>query len=247
MANSQLYSVSDFRKYLLDIRQFTNDSMRRTKLGLHICSEPDVSYAELNFKSRSAPRVRTDREDPNSTYSDLKFRKEEPRIDQHEYPSIASGPGGLSTTTQTAAQEQESKVKIRNRRYRLTCLLCLITSALMVVVVGLSIHVSQIRQSYETCHRNSNLSDLKRMNSDLLHQFNEMETKETKTQICELLTSRRGLWTGTSCTSCPLERPSADGAEGVSCVMVIGRQSARSRHPCSQIFLKRSKVSVNSQ
>ncbi|XP_059814604.1 uncharacterized protein LOC132386370 isoform X2 [Hypanus sabinus] len=212
-------------------------------------AEPDVSYAELNFKSRSAPRVRTDREDPNFTYSDLKFRNEEPRIDQHEYPPIASGPGGLSTTTQTAAQEQESKVKIGNRRYRL---ICLVTSALMVVVVGLSIHVSQIRQSYETCHRNSNLSDLKRMNSDLRHQFNEMETKyrsakETKTQICELLTSRRGLWAGASCTSCPLERPSADSAEGISCVMVIGRSSARSRHPCSQIFLKRSKVSVNSQ
>ncbi|XP_059818326.1 uncharacterized protein LOC132389797 [Hypanus sabinus] len=103
-------------------------------------AEPDVSYAEQNFKSRSAPRFRIDREDPNFTYSDLKFRNEEPRIDQHEYPPIASGPGGLSTTTQTAAQEQESKVKIRNRRYRLTCLLCLITSALMVVVVGLSIH-----------------------------------------------------------------------------------------------------------
>ncbi|XP_059818403.1 oxidized low-density lipoprotein receptor 1-like [Hypanus sabinus] len=58
------------------------------------------------------------------------------------------------------------------------------------------IHVSQIRQSNETCHRNSDLSDLKRMRSDLRHQFTEMETKyrsinETKAQICELLTSRR--------------------------------------------------------
>ncbi|XP_072891437.1 uncharacterized protein [Hemitrygon akajei] len=110
------------------------------------------------------------------------------------------------------AQERESKVKIGNRPYRLICLLCLVTAALIVIVVGLSIHVSQIRQSTFTsdrnCHElnstvesklsalNSNLSDLKRMNNDLRHQFTEMETKyrsfnETKAQICELLTSRR--------------------------------------------------------
>ncbi|XP_072891686.1 C-type lectin domain family 9 member A-like [Hemitrygon akajei] len=85
-------------------------------------------------------------------------------------------------------------------------------SALIIIVAGLSIHVSQIRQSKETCHQNyhelnstlqsklsalnSNLSDLKQMHSDLRHQFTEMETKyrsvnETKAQICELLTSRR--------------------------------------------------------
>ncbi|XP_072890898.1 uncharacterized protein [Hemitrygon akajei] len=159
-------------------------------------AEPDVSYAEVNFKTLSPPRAWTDRDGLNSTYSDLNFRKEEPRIDEDEGPPIASGPGGLSTTEQTAAQEQESKVKIGNRPYRLICLLCLVTSAFIVIVAGLSIHVSQIRQSYETCHRNSNLSVLKRMHSDLRHQFTEMETKyrsvnETKAQICELLTSRR--------------------------------------------------------
>ncbi|XP_059817386.1 oxidized low-density lipoprotein receptor 1-like [Hypanus sabinus] len=178
-----------------------NESHMNVKLGKTDArspsrAEPDVSYAELNFKTRSAPRVRKDREDPNSTYSDLNFRKKEIRIDQREDPPIASAPGGLSTTAQTAAQEQESKVKIGNRPYSLICLLCLITSALMVVVVGLSIHVSQIRQSYETWHRNSNLSDLKRMNNNLRLQFTEMETKyrsvkETKAEICELLTSRR--------------------------------------------------------
>ncbi|XP_059815147.1 oxidized low-density lipoprotein receptor 1-like [Hypanus sabinus] len=179
-----------------------NESHMNVKLGNTDArspsrAEPDVSYAELNFKTRSAPRVRKDRGDLNSTYSDLNFRKEKPGIDQDEDPPIASGPNGLSTTTQTAAQEQESKVKIGNRPYRLICLLCLVTSALIVVVVGLSIHVSQIRQSYETCHGKSNLSDLKRMNSDLRLQFTEMETKyrsvkEAKAQICELLISRRG-------------------------------------------------------
>ncbi|XP_059819135.1 uncharacterized protein LOC132390537 [Hypanus sabinus] len=178
-----------------------NESHMNVKLGKTDArspsrAEPDVSYAELNFKTRSAPRVRKDREDLNSTYSDLNVRKKEIRIDQREDPPIASAPGGLSTTAQTAAQEQESKVKIGNRPYSLICLLCLVTSALMVVVVGLSIHVSQIRQSYETWHRNSNLSDLKRMNNNLRLQFTEMETKyrsvkETKAEICELLTSRR--------------------------------------------------------
>ncbi|XP_059816232.1 CD209 antigen-like protein C isoform X1 [Hypanus sabinus] len=109
---------------------------------------------------------------------------------------MCSGAGGLSTTAETAAQERESKVKIRNRPYRLICLLCLVTSAFIVTVAGLSIYVSQIRQTNETCHRNSNLPDLTGMHSDLRHQFTEMETKyrsvnETKAQICELLTSRR--------------------------------------------------------
>ncbi|XP_059815774.1 CD209 antigen-like [Hypanus sabinus] len=59
-----------------------------------------------------------------------------------------------------------------------------------------SCNVSQIRQSNETCHRNNNLSDLKRMLSDLRHKFTEMETKyrsikETKAEIYKLLTSRR--------------------------------------------------------
>ncbi|XP_059816234.1 CD209 antigen-like protein C isoform X2 [Hypanus sabinus] len=88
---------------------------------------------------------------------------------------MCSGAGGLSTTAETAAQERESKVKIRNRPYRLICLLCLVTSAFIVTVAGLSIYG---------------------MHSDLRHQFTEMETKyrsvnETKAQICELLTSRR--------------------------------------------------------
>ncbi|XP_072891371.1 killer cell lectin-like receptor subfamily B member 1B allele B [Hemitrygon akajei] len=135
--------------------------------------EPDVAYAEVNFKRFSAPRVRADRDGLNSTYSELNFRKVEPRIDEHEDPPIASGSSGLSATAQTAAQERESKVKIGNRPYRLMCLLCLVTFALIVIVVGLSIHVSQIR-----------------------HKFTDMETKyrsvnETKAQICELLTSRR--------------------------------------------------------
>ncbi|XP_072890911.1 uncharacterized protein [Hemitrygon akajei] len=60
---------------------------------------------------------------------------------------------------------------------------------------------SHMDLSQRTCLNNlsalsSNLSDVKRMHSDLRHQFTKMETKyrsvnETKAQICELLTSRR--------------------------------------------------------
>ncbi|XP_072892874.1 killer cell lectin-like receptor subfamily B member 1B allele B isoform X2 [Hemitrygon akajei] len=84
--------------------------------------------------------------------------------------------------------------------------------SVVAIVVGLSIYVSQIRQSKFTsewnCHEsnssfqsklsalNSNLSVFKRMHSDLRHQFTEMETKyrsvsETKAQICDFWTSRR--------------------------------------------------------
>ncbi|XP_059814523.1 uncharacterized protein LOC132386265, partial [Hypanus sabinus] len=174
--------------------------------------EPDVSYVELHFKTLSVPRVRTNGDSLTSTYSELKFRKDEPLIDeglappiasgpgellitaqtdsQHNFrkveplinededPPISPGPGGMPTAAQTAAQEKERKVKIGNRPYRVICLLCLVTSALIVTVVGLSIHVSQIRQSKVTSDRNyhelnstlqselsalnSNLSDLKR-------------------------------------------------------------------------------------
>ncbi|XP_072891040.1 uncharacterized protein [Hemitrygon akajei] len=103
-------------------------------------AEPDVSYAEVNFNTPSAPRVRADRDGLNSTYSDVNFRKEEPRIDGSEDPSIASGPGGLSTTAQTAAQERESTVKIGNRPYRLICIICLVTSAVILTVAGVLIH-----------------------------------------------------------------------------------------------------------
>ncbi|XP_059815350.1 oxidized low-density lipoprotein receptor 1-like isoform X2 [Hypanus sabinus] len=92
----------------------------------------------------------------------------------------------MRVTVQTAAHEQQSKVKIGNRPYRLICLLCLVTSALIVIVVGLSIHGEW----------NGLRVQSDRMHSDLRHQFTEMETKyrsvnETKAQICELLTSRR--------------------------------------------------------
>ncbi|XP_072892858.1 uncharacterized protein [Hemitrygon akajei] len=118
----------------------------------------------------------------------------------------------MAVTAPAGPHKQEPRENIGNRPDRKTCLLCLVTSVLVGTVAGLSIYVSQIRQSKVTSDRNyhkinstlqsklsalnSNLSDLKRMHSDLRHQFTEMETKyrsinETKAQICELLTSRR--------------------------------------------------------
>ncbi|XP_072131901.1 oxidized low-density lipoprotein receptor 1-like [Mobula birostris] len=88
-----------------------------------------------------------------ATSSELNIGKD---IDEREDPPIASGSGGMPTTAQTGAHEQESKLKIGNRPFRLICLLCLVTSALILIVIGLSIHVSQIRQSQtaldQNCH-----------------------------------------------------------------------------------------------
>ncbi|XP_059815588.1 oxidized low-density lipoprotein receptor 1-like, partial [Hypanus sabinus] len=86
----------------------------------------------------------------------------------------------------------------RDRSDPSTWLICVLTAILIMTGICWRIHVSQLRQSNETCNRNSDLSDLKRMHSDLRHQFTEMETKyrsvnETKAQICELLTSRKEL------------------------------------------------------
>ncbi|XP_072893344.1 uncharacterized protein [Hemitrygon akajei] len=65
------------------------------------------------------------------------------------------GPGGLSTTAQTGEQKQEPKQNIGNRPDRKICLLCLVTFAVVAIVAGLSIHVSQTRQSLITSERNS--------------------------------------------------------------------------------------------
>ncbi|XP_072891432.1 uncharacterized protein [Hemitrygon akajei] len=230
MANSPIYAVNDFKKHLLNIRQSANTSGRSAISELHVYSqflyhqeassdnscftylsserqrilgrmddsesdihaklretksrspsrgEPDVSYAELNFKTLSAPRVQSDR----------------------------------------GAQVQEPIRNIGNRSCRKISLLCLVTIGLCLVafrlvaiVAGLSINVSQIRQSKVTSDRNyhelnstlhsklsalnSYLSVLKRKHNDLRHQFTEMETKYrsvngTKARICEFLTSRR--------------------------------------------------------
>ncbi|XP_072893052.1 uncharacterized protein [Hemitrygon akajei] len=157
-------------------------------------AEPDVSYVQLNITATSAPRVRRDEGGLSSTYAEVKFPNDEPVIDEDQAPPIAAGPPELPTNAQTAAHEQQPKVKIGNVPFRQICLLCVVIGVFLVIVAGLLIHVSQIRQSMETCHRNyhelnstlqsklialnSNLSVLKQMHSDLRHQF------------CELLTSK---------------------------------------------------------
>ncbi|XP_062895498.1 uncharacterized protein LOC134341562 [Mobula hypostoma] len=165
------------------------------------------TYSELNFpkderlidefedpptSSRPGARPITAQTDGlTSIYSELNFPKNEPVIDEDEDPPIASGPGGMPTNAQTGAHEQESKLKIVNRPYRQICLICIVTFPLIVIVIGLSIHVSQIRQSKFTLDRNYH-----ELNSTLQSKINEMEMKyksvnETKAKICELLTSRR--------------------------------------------------------
>ncbi|XP_072131853.1 uncharacterized protein [Mobula birostris] len=145
-----------------------------------------------------------------STYSELNFRKDKPLIEDNEDPPIASGPGVMPTTAQTGAHEQESKRKMGNRPHRQIYLLCLVTSALIIIVAGLSIHLSQIRQSQTTldrnCHElNSTLQSTMSEISDLRHRFTQMETKyklvnDSMAQICEFLISGReescpGNWT----------------------------------------------------
>ncbi|XP_072131986.1 uncharacterized protein [Mobula birostris] len=160
------------------------------------------TYSELNFP-KDEPLI-VENEDPptasrpgelpitaqtdglTSTYAVLNFRKGEPHIDQDEDPPIASGPAVMPRTAQAGAHEHESKLKMENRPYRQICPLCLVTSAFIVIVIGLSIHGEwngfQVKSD--------------RMHTNLNHRFTELETKfrsvnETKGQICELLTSRR--------------------------------------------------------
>ncbi|XP_072132712.1 uncharacterized protein [Mobula birostris] len=93
--------------------------------------EPHVSYADINFKTGSRPRVRTDRAGLNSTYSELNFRKEEHRIDEDEDPPITSGPGGLPTTDKTDHMGSERPAR-RDRSDSRIWLICVLTTALVI-------------------------------------------------------------------------------------------------------------------
>ncbi|XP_072132432.1 uncharacterized protein [Mobula birostris] len=52
-----------------------------------------------------------------------------------------------SRSPSRGAHKQEPRRNIGNRSYRKICLLCLVTSVLVAIIAGLSIHVLQIRQS----------------------------------------------------------------------------------------------------
>ncbi|XP_072131987.1 C-type lectin domain family 9 member A-like isoform X4 [Mobula birostris] len=158
------------------------------------------TYSELNFP-KDEPLI-VENEDPptasrpgelpitaqtdglTSTYAVLNFRKGEPHIDQDEDPPIASGPAVMPRTAQAGAHEHESKLKMENRPYRQICPLCLVTSAFIVIVIGLSIHeqacsqdwirnedrcyfISKIKSSYDVAkhHCSSSYSKLLEVNS----------------------------------------------------------------------------------
>ncbi|XP_072132737.1 uncharacterized protein [Mobula birostris] len=153
------------------------------------------TYSELNFPKDE--RLIDEFEDPptssrpgalpitaqtdglTSIYSELNFPKNEPVIDEDEDPPIASGPGGMPTNAQTGAHEQEPKLKIGNRLLRLICLLCLVTSALIVIVIGLSIHVLQVRQSKLTLDRNNH-----ELNSTLQSKISEISHLNISHKAC---------------------------------------------------------------
>ncbi|XP_059818474.1 C-type lectin domain family 12 member A-like [Hypanus sabinus] len=124
----------------------------------------------------------------SSTYAEVKFPNDEHVIDEDQVPPIAAGLRKLPTNAQPAAHEQHPKGKIGNRPDSLICLLCLVMSAFIVTVAGLSIHVSQIRQSKETSHRNYH-----QLNSSLQFKLSAVKSNlsDLRHQICELLTRSR--------------------------------------------------------
>ncbi|XP_072106838.1 uncharacterized protein [Mobula birostris] len=157
-----------------DSETYTNVKFKKTDSGSPSRVEPDVSYVAINFKTVSEPRFRTDRAGLNSTYSELNFRKEEPRIDKDEDPPIAPGPGGLPTTDKTDAHKQEPSENIGNRWHCKICPLCLTMFVLVAIVVGLSIYVLQLRQSLITGDRNYR---------KLWEQYQEMNRTQVQYQL----------------------------------------------------------------
>ncbi|XP_059815719.1 uncharacterized protein LOC132387365 [Hypanus sabinus] len=160
----------------------------------------DPTYSQLNFRHNELPIAKEENpplaprtgempmtaqaDDLDPTYSRLNLLQNELPIANEEDPPIASGPGEMS---HAGPHKQEPNDNIGNGPDRKMSLLSMVTSVLFLTVVGLSIHVSQIRQSKVTCNRtdnelnstlqsmvsalNSNLSVLKQKHSDLRHQF----------------------------------------------------------------------------
>ncbi|XP_059815244.1 uncharacterized protein LOC132386904 [Hypanus sabinus] len=159
----------------------------------------DPTYSQLNFHQNEIPIAKEENpplaprpgempttaqaDDLDPTYSRLNLLQNELPIANEEDPPIASGPGEMS---HAGPHKQEPNDNIGNGPDRKMSLLSMVTSVLFLTVVGLSIHVSQIRQSKVTCNRtdnelnstlqsmvsalNSNLSVLKQKHSDLRHQ-----------------------------------------------------------------------------
>ncbi|XP_072131944.1 uncharacterized protein [Mobula birostris] len=163
----------DDRKNYMDMTFTKTDSRSPSRV------EPDVLYADINFKAGSRPRVRTDRAGLNSTYSELNFRKEEHRIDEDEDPPITSGPGGLPTTDKTDHMGSERPAR-RDRSDSRIWLICVLTTALVITGICWWFHVSQIRQSMITSDRNCTETGRK-----------DRSVNEIKAQICDLLSSKR--------------------------------------------------------
>ncbi|XP_059817377.1 C-type lectin domain family 17, member A-like [Hypanus sabinus] len=130
----------------------------------------DPTYSRLNLLQNELPIA--NEEDPpvasgpgemsvtaqadglNSTYTVLKLPNDELITEEYEDPPIAPGPAEMSVVAQTGPHKEQTNENIGNRPDRKFCLLCLVTFVLFATVVGLSIHVSQIRQSQITPDRN---------------------------------------------------------------------------------------------
>ncbi|XP_059819133.1 killer cell lectin-like receptor subfamily B member 1B allele C [Hypanus sabinus] len=124
-----------------------------TNTGSGAPSRDDVTstYTELNIRKVEP----ADGLDP--TYSQLNFRQNELHIAEDDDPSVASGPGKMPLTAQAGPHTEQPKDKIRKKPDRKICLLCLVTSALIAIVAGLSICVLQIRQSQISSDKNYTL------------------------------------------------------------------------------------------
>ncbi|XP_059814977.1 C-type lectin domain family 9 member A-like [Hypanus sabinus] len=200
------------------------------------------SGADMNLQLVKPDSPSPSRDGLPSIYSVLNLPNDKLHIDDCEDPPTASGPAELPVTAQAAAHELEPKQNIGNMRYRQICLLCLVAAALIVIVVGLSIHVSQIRQSKETCHRNYhelnstlqsklsalkfNLSVFKQVHSDLHHQF------------CKFLTSRRE-------TTCPQEWTKNE--DHCYFISTFGTSYDGARQNCSELDSRLLEINSNKE
>ncbi|XP_072891659.1 uncharacterized protein [Hemitrygon akajei] len=152
------YSQLNFRQNEIPIAKEENPPMAPRPGDMPMTAEADdldPTYSQLNLLQNELPIAKE--EDPpiasgpgemsvtaqadglDPTCSQLNFLQIEIPIAKEENPPMAPRPGKMPMTAQAGPHKQEPNENIGNRPDRKICLLCLVTSALFVTVVGLSI------------------------------------------------------------------------------------------------------------
>ncbi|XP_059817837.1 uncharacterized protein LOC132389338 [Hypanus sabinus] len=130
---------------------------------------------ELKLKPPTEPRIQTG--DLTSTYSELKFGKPGPSVD--EGSPVSSGGGDWPVSARTGPQTEEPEKKVGRRLSPKISLGCLVMFVFIATVAGLTVYVFQTHHSLISCERNY-LSRLEQRQEENRTQLQVQELNATQ-------------------------------------------------------------------